>query len=235
MAFRVEEFRASFNKPARTNSFEVLILPKNIDTPPYRFDDLRFRIESTELPGRATTAIDHSYYGPVQKLAGGAVYTDLTMTVLLSEDYKEAEYFYTWTDTIVGNHRRNPRFAGPASSRGFNVNYLDNYTNNVIIRVFNELGSVKRTVTLVDAYPTLTSPVNLSWNNNEIARMNVTMTFRYWQTEVFEDIPDPSGPIAVPNTAQFERQEQIEKPKPQSPPSDPIEETNPGYLDFIGA
>lgn len=181
----LNDFISSFVKPARTNRFEV-------EFPGSVGEILKYRVENTELPGRAVTSIDQSYYGPVQKMGGTAVYTDLSMTLLLSDYYVESRYFYEWSDKVVGNHRVRSKSTGfgPASAAHFNVGYFDEYKKDVIIRVFDESDVPRKEVTLREAYPSLVSPINLGWGNSDIARLTVTIAYRYWTEGPVEFIVD---------------------------------------------
>lgn len=184
MSFHVTEFTANFTRPAKLNNFEVVISgPQELG----RNEELRFKIENAEFPGRTVNAVDHSHYGPIQKVATGSVYADTQFSVLLSDDYNEAEYFNRWMDIIMGNHRNSFGGAGPSTSQTFNVAYFRDYAKIATIRGFDEQGTLKREVSLIDCYPILVSPVNLNWNSNEIARLNVTMHYRYWKDQLYAE------------------------------------------------
>lgn len=184
MAIDVNGFVTSFNSrpPLKTSHFDVTISWGE------RTQDFRFRVDSTEMPGRAVVPIEHSHYGPPQKIAGGTGYADLTMSVILSEDYSEAEYFYDWMEHATGRHRvSGSRPVGLATASGFNVKYFKTYAGLVNINGYDTKGKRRRTVTLQEAYPILVSPINYSWGSGDIGRINVTMTYRYWTDQVFTE------------------------------------------------
>jgi hypothetical protein len=188
VAHNIIDFIGSFKRPLfKNNRFEVQ-LPTLIGSDIDEVRNLTFRVENTEMPGRAATTIDNSYYGPVQKMGATAVYTDLQMTVLLSDDFREQEYFLRWSDKVVGDHRKEFGALGPASAVGFNIGYFDDYKQDVIIIAYNEQNEIAKKVQLREAYPVLVSPVNMAWNNDGFGRITVTLAYRYWN-DIFVQKP----------------------------------------------
>ena len=187
MAFSPSQMVANFKEPAKAHNFEVAITSPIYS--PYQDGEMRFKCESIEFPGRSAITTDYRLYGTLQKVAYNTIYQDLTMSVLVSSDYNEVEYFNGWFDKVVGSHRTNNFEApGPTSSLGFDVNYYDEYKSFVNILAYDQTGNVVRNCKLLDAYPLIVNPIALNWNSNEIVRLNVTMTYRYWKDEQELDI-----------------------------------------------
>lgn len=182
MAFKVNEFKGAIKNPAQAHRFEMFVYPPagmGGYKSPYgeTYKDLRYKIEATELPGRSVRAIDHSHYGPIQKVATGVQYQDFTASVIVSEDLREVRMFNHWLDLIVGDHRVRE---GNSSARYFDVNFFDNYKSRIQIQQFSADGMLMSFVEMLDAYPILISPVALSWASQEIIKLNVTFTYRYF-------------------------------------------------------
>lgn len=200
MAFNPSAIKSADYQPARTNLFDVLV------TPPPQLQSalgnvadksfLQFRVENIEFPGKNMLTADHKYYGPVNKIAYGASYVDLTMSVLVSEDYSEVEYFNLWQDLIAGEHRRTNR----VDTSIYEPSYFDEYKSNVLIRSYairqkdqgNPTPVINRAVILQDTFPILQSPISLSWASQEVVKINVTFTYRYWK-----DIIDPPTLVTI--------------------------------------
>ena len=92
MAFNVNNMVSAINKTgvASLSHYEVFINGFG-DTDSER--DLSYRADSVDIPGRSITSVEHKFqnYGPVNKVAYGAVYGDVTVQFLLSEDFREKE------------------------------------------------------------------------------------------------------------------------------------------------
>jgi hypothetical protein len=94
MAFNVNSMVSSINKSgvASLAHYEVYINGFG-DTDTER--DLTYRADSVDIPGRSMTTVEHKFqnYGPVNKVAYGSVYGDVSVQFILSEDLREKEYF----------------------------------------------------------------------------------------------------------------------------------------------
>lgn len=180
MGFNVNEFKANYNFPARADKFEMLItspLALNGTTNPI---GLNLKIEATELPGRSAMTSDHKHYGAVRKIPYNVNYLDLSATVLVSEDYREVEYFNAWQDLVVGSHRN----YNVAYSDFFNVGYYDDFVSpSVQIRVFDQNNPTPRKVyELVEAYPLTVNPISLAWASQDVVKLQVQFAYRYYKT-----------------------------------------------------
>lgn len=210
MAFSPDQLKAVFKEPAKSHNFEVLITSPIYSI--YEDSEMRFKCESIEFPGRSAQTTDYRQYGTLQKIAYNTIYQDLTMSVLVSSGYKEVEYFNGWFDAVVGKHRTN-RFEapGPTSSIGFDVNYFDEYRSSLNIIAYDQTGNVTRNVKLIDAYPIIINPIALNWNSNDIVRLNVTMTYRYWKDEEVEAVEISDSKIITKKSATKRVEEAIQR------------------------
>ena len=66
--------------------------------------ELTYRAESADIPGRSVASVEHKFqnYGPVNKVAYGQIYGDVTVQFIMSQDMREKEYFEIWQDKMVG-------------------------------------------------------------------------------------------------------------------------------------
>jgi len=99
--FSINKMMAELNKSgyASSSHFEVFVHGgRNIGE-----QEMRFRVDSIDLPGRNFAPIDHKFtnIGPVNRIPGQQFYSDVTATILLSEDMREKEYFEWWQEKMV--------------------------------------------------------------------------------------------------------------------------------------
>jgi len=178
MAFAVNEFASSFVKPARPSQYEMYVLsPAALRQQVGDQPKMQFRIDTAELPGRSMLTYDHKYYGPLTRVPYGALFTDMGISVLVSEDQSEIDYFLTWQDIISGNHRT----SNVVGKENFDMEYFDNFKSTAVIFAYDSQRNVKRQVELIDCYPILVNPVPLNWGSEEVMKLQVTMHFRYFK------------------------------------------------------
>jgi len=187
MPFNVNNLVSSINKTgiAKTSHFEVQITGAG-DTA--LEEAMMSRIDAVEIPGRSLMTAEHKFtnYGPINKVPyGGQTYGDLTVTVIMSEDMREKEYFEVWQNKIVntgafeiGSTQRD--FYGYAQSK-FNPKYFDEYLGTVTIRQYGSAGDLRSIYTLNEAYPIIINPISMSWSTDEVAKINVTFAYRNYQ------------------------------------------------------
>ena len=105
MPFGVNEFSAEIAKSgvARTSNFLVEIgAPEGllIDT-----KSMPLRIEQVGIPSRTLTTFAQNYYGPPREIPYRYTSAPVSLTILLSEDMREREFFMQWQDLFVGKRR----------------------------------------------------------------------------------------------------------------------------------
>lgn len=159
---------------------------------------LSFRIESANLPGRNLMTFDQNYHGPTRAMVFRQSYQNCTMTVILSEDMREREFFMQWQDYAIG-HSRGDRMGGRWANM-FDSGYYDDYVGTVVIKQFsygnpaqgqarttetpptpeNSNEFLKYGVILEEAFPISVNDISMSWADDGYARLQVEM--RYWYT-----------------------------------------------------
>lgn len=197
MTFNVNNLISSINKTgvAKTTHFEVQITGKGDAA---LEEAMMARIDTVELPGRSLMTAEHKFsnYGPLNKVPyGGQTYSDLTMTMILSEDMREKEYFEIWQNSIVntgafetGSGQQD--FYGGYVQSKFNPRYFDEYLGTVVIRQYGSAGDLRSIYTLNEAYPIIINPITMSWATDEIAKLSVTFAYRNYRC-VFQKQDQP--------------------------------------------
>lgn len=198
MPFSINEFRAEINTTNASHQahFEIEVLPPpglrgefnsfiNLNSDSRMSVDqarrLTMRIDASEIPGRGVQTADTRYWGPQRRIAYNPTHTDVSLSVICSDDLREREFFDTWQDAVVGQYRSDGQRSGPENQ--FNLNYYDHYASTVAIRQFDVTGKLTYVIELVEAYPVFVSPLSLAWSSDEIHRLNVTMAYRYYKSE----------------------------------------------------
>jgi hypothetical protein len=106
MPFGVNQFSAEIAKTgvARTSNFLVEIgAPGNLLNEVSR--SMPLRIEQVSIPSRTLTTFTQNYYGPPREIPYRYTSAPVSLTILLSEDMREREFFMQWQDLFVGTRR----------------------------------------------------------------------------------------------------------------------------------
>lgn len=106
MAFGINQFASEIGKSgvAKTSDFVV-----EITAPTRAFSSvaqsMMLRIEQVSIPSRTLTTFQQNYYGPPRDIPYRYVSSPITLTILLSEDMREREFFMQWQDLFIGTRR----------------------------------------------------------------------------------------------------------------------------------
>jgi len=210
MALNIQRFMSNLsqNPPAKSSHFEVYITSKIGGK-----SDLTLRAENVSLPGRAVATTDFFDVGPTRKMGYSAVYLESAISFILSDDYNEKEYFDKWVDVITGPHRTK---RSPGGNR-FNAGYYDDYKGTVEIWNYDENSRATYRTKLIEAWPSVISPVQLDWGSSDFAKLNVTFTYRYYEQHNVSTSEAMMGGLqdGAPNsrTAEVARQNAAENTK----------------------
>jgi len=193
MGFNVNTMVSSLNKSgvAKTSHFEVFIQGGG-DISTER--ELSYRAESVDIPGRSISSVEHKFqnYGPVNKVAYGSIYGDVTVQFIMSQDMREKEYFEIWQDKMVGTG------AFADGQPQFNTKYFDNYAGTIEIRQYGSHGNLHSIHTLNEAYPLIINPITMSWAEDNAARLGVTFAYKNYKClYTKQDQPDKGFGFSV--------------------------------------
>lgn len=168
MPFNAAQFRASFDKPAQSNYFEVEItrLPKfinsvGIDKVVRNYNaalinkatnSFKFRCKATELPSKQLESIERRYHGPQRLVAYGSIFSTLNLEFIEDDNYSVRNLFETWQDFVFGGGDYRP-------------SYYDDYIGEITLKVFTAEGRQVRSYIFTDAFPISLAPNQLAWEN----------------------------------------------------------------------
>jgi hypothetical protein len=148
--------------------------------------DLHLMCEAVELPGRGFNVTETRYYGPSMSFPNNTMYNTANMSFLCRTNSPERFFFDEWMEYI-----------NPTST--FNFAYPQDYWARILIYQFSEYGKenpgssgkkmnpteklIPKAIygwTLHKAWPTLVNPQQMSWADNDILRLQVTFSYKYW-------------------------------------------------------
>ena len=197
MSFKPSELLATLNKNgvAKSSHLEVQITGPGTTG---EENDLMFRADACELPGRTISTSEYRIYGPIRKVAYASTYTDTSIGFLCSEDLREKRYFEEWQDIIM-HHRATSGMSAKHTKGRYETGYYEDYVRTIEIRQYNVSGAKQSTHYLDEAYPIGIAPIALSWGNEELIRLQVTFAFHDYRADFTPGPPDPAAKPAGPS------------------------------------
>ena len=159
---------------ALPNRFEVLITPP-AGMPgghPATTKKVSMRCETVLIPGRnLNTVTDGNPYGPTREVVDGVTYAeDISMTFQASSGLDERVFFEEWQELAF-------------NKQTWNVGYYNDYAKTVEIYLLDRQDQRRYGIKLVEAFPKTIGPTDLSQStNNEIIKISVSFSFRYWES-----------------------------------------------------
>ena len=196
MTFKPNEFKAEISKAggiALASDFRVIVSAPGALTH-YDTEPLMFRIDGIDFPARSVTEIPYSLYGAPYKIGATLNYVPITLSVLLSPDLRERDFFLEWQDLIGGSHRKaKENSSTDAVQQQFNIGFYNDYISEQGITIEQyDRGKPDipvYTATLMDCYPSMVGASTMSWQTPDVLRQSVTISFRYF-TDEFTGRPD---------------------------------------------
>ena len=189
------------------NRFEVIITRPGSSSTESR--NVSMRCESINLPGRnLNSATDSNIYGPTREVVNGVTYADdINMTFQASSGLEERVFFEKWQALAFGDY--------DGRDGNWNVKYYDDYISTVDIYVLDRQNQRRYGLKLHEAFPKTIGATDLSQSaNNELIKLAVTFSFRYWTTlDVERQRPSLSDKIFDTITTGVERQISSNLPK----------------------
>lgn len=197
MPFNVNNFKQNLNffGYIKNNKFEVFVqAPKFLQNKYMKINEretsikdinnlLRFRIDQVRTPSASLLSIDTNRYGigPSQKMPFNAQYFDTTFSILLDRNTDLWDFWYNWINGIFIFNGQEPDgnniFSG-GRIPNYTVEYKDEYSTNMMIVIYNDVGETVKTINLYEAFPSSMREIQLAWNDNvNLMRMAITVTY----------------------------------------------------------
>lgn len=135
--------------------------------------------ESTQLPGLSVATAPIRTYGEIREMPYEKLFDSISLSFYVDKEMKVKYFFDEWISNI-----QNP------TSRTFS--YYDDYTTDIEIIVYDAAQNTRYRVVLYEAYPKTVAPVEMTYNGKDIMRTNVTLNYRYWESNLMTN-DDYSG------------------------------------------
>jgi len=172
MAFSIQDMKGSLQSSSylMASHYEMIVQPKGGGG---GGELLKIRADSVSLPGVSFASVDQ--YKP---FATGRTYNiphsftpqEITVSHLIDTNSDVLKSLIDWASFIVD-------FKGETSAP-FTANYFKEYVSDATILLYDNAGTPRKTITLVDTYPSTIDQVQMSWaSSDEIARVNVSYQF----------------------------------------------------------
>ena len=149
------------------------------------------RCESISFPGRnLDTTPDTNIYGPTREIVDGYSFANVSASFQCGTDMREKLYFETWQRLAY-------------NVQTWAMQYYEDYVGSVQIFQLDENNIARYGVELVEAFPKTIAEQSLGYaTTNEIHKISVTFSYRYWKN--LNDEADLPKPISnrVANTAE---------------------------------
>jgi len=197
MPFNVNNFKQNldFFGYIKNNKFEVFVqAPKFLQNKYMKINEretsikdinnlLRFRIDQVRTPSASLLSIDTNRYGigPTQKMPYNAQYFDTTFSILLDRNTDLWDFWYNWINGIFNFNGQEPNgnniFNG-GRIPNYTIEYKDEYSTNMMIVIYNDVGETVKTINLYEAYPSSMREIQLAWNDSvNLMRIAITVTY----------------------------------------------------------
>lgn len=160
MGINIEDFKAALTNGFRPNLYQMEVMGM-----PEKFV---FLCKATQIPGKNIGIVEAPYLGMKAKIAGDVTYEDLSVTVIMDNDFAVRTALETWMQTVKANEAAIGLDAALYKRIG-TIIPLDNSGNEITEYTF------------VGLWPSSIAPVDLSYETNDtLAEYVVTFTFDYW-------------------------------------------------------
>lgn len=151
-------------------------------------NSLPFLCHRAQLPGVVfdNTAVAHYGYSTRQKRPTSPMFDDITLEFYMDNTSVALDFFTKWLQNII-NYDIDATSTRTTNGAFYNeVQYMENYSTQVDIYLFDSTAAEVLHVKLHEAFPLSVGKIDLNWRGqNSIAVLPVAMTFRTWTSNFF--------------------------------------------------
>ena len=175
--FNIDKLRYNFDQGARANRYLVGIYCPVLGI---KMDGVR--CVSATIPGRQLETTDFSEYGPTRKMPFNVNYNggEVALTFLCDSTFVDRFILDAWQGAIFAGAGHGD-YSGTANHPVFS--YYNEYVGTMEIEQYNQTAMPSTLFKLQEVYPLNINAQELSYENGEILKVEVTFAFRYFQTE----------------------------------------------------
>lgn len=161
--FNIDAFKASFKDGARGYTFYVYV------NNPYASQDAKtraFTVRSSSIPGKTVEPVVLPWQGYEYKLGGRTTTEDWTVTFNVDVNADVYKDFIKWSNAV---HNQTDNMHG---------NPDDYMQDQQVDQLSAQTGNPIMTAKLIGAWPSTVTPIELAYDNGEVATFDVTFSYQ---------------------------------------------------------
>ena len=196
------------NSLAQSSKFTLEIAPPKWAAGTGQAERLIFFCDSVNIGGGTAVPgeIKTQGYGPFDRRPSQFITPDITAQIMLDTNGNNLGFFQKWMHNIVNLDASGGENTEVNGAMFGEVYYRDNYLTELTITMYDVAGNPTVTYKAYEAWPTTIGDVQLGWNStDEIARLQVNFSIRYWTTDVTDSPTEAGGSRALSGFEQLIR------------------------------
>lgn len=177
---------------AKNNHFLVeLALPSSLatsDPTKSNLSKILLFCDQAQLPGISYNTNQVRTYGEFREVPYEKMYEQVTLSFYVDKDLHVKNLFEQWINLIQDRKTRD-------------FQYPVNYMSDVNIFVLDTEDNKKYSVKLKNAYPKVVNAIQLDYASKDVMKLQVTLTYKYYEDEHFTAASDRNETNAISTTA----------------------------------
>ena len=157
---------------AKTNRYRVTIATPSLMTGLMNSGRLiTLFCESTALPGQAIATTEQRIMGETREFPYSKMFDNITLSFYIDNNFEVKGFFDNWLNSVSNTQNKITSY------------YKDYIAPTVLIEVLPMDSEVSTySITLHEAYPKGISPIQLSADSRDIAKIGVSLNYKYYTT-----------------------------------------------------
>lgn len=123
---------------------------------------------AVSIPGVNLATTQIRTFGEVRETPYDRIFDNVNMTFYVDQDMRVKEYFDNWMNSIQDTETRT-------------FEYYNNYITTILIYVEDARDDSRYLVQLEECYPKQINPIQLSYDNKDTMKLEVSMNYKYWR------------------------------------------------------
>jgi hypothetical protein len=196
------------NSMAQASKYTLEIKPPKWAAGSGAAERLIFFCDSVNIGGGTAVPaeIKSQGFGPFDRRPSQFITPDITTQIMLDSNGNNLGFFQEWMNNIINIDASGGEQTEKNGAAFGEVYYRDNYLTELTITMYDVAGNPTVTYRAYEAWPTTLGDVQLGWNStDEIARLQVNFSIRYWTTDVTDSPTEAAGPRALSGFEQLIR------------------------------
>lgn len=144
-----------------------------IITPPFTWEadarDVMMLCDSVNMPSHTVGTSDVRIFGENREHAYMPLYGSVSASFILDRNMRVKQFFENWMSLVVNRNSRT-------------VGYYYDFIAPIEIYVTDKNSKVVHAIRCYDVFPKNISEISLNYSSNEVLRLNVEFSIRYWES-----------------------------------------------------